>query len=87
MQTSGLCVTGRGSMQGDTDGWNTVPAKPVRQQIDAAKLKLTKVKFYSAAYPSYDILKTSLSTRLVTKRVRLCALKHSDKNNNPPSHH
>lgn len=48
MQTSGLCVTGRGSMQGDTDGWNTVPAKPVRQQIDAAKMKLTKVKFYSA---------------------------------------
>ena len=49
MQTSGLRVTGRGSMQGDTDGWNTVPAKPVRQQIDATPMKFTKVKFYSAA--------------------------------------
>ena len=34
---------GRGSMQGDSDGWNTVPAKPIRQQVDAAKMKITKV--------------------------------------------
>jgi hypothetical protein len=35
---------GRGSMTGgDVDGWNTVPAKPVRQQIDASKMKITKV--------------------------------------------
>ena len=33
-------------MQGDPDGWNTVPAKPVRQQIDATKMKITKVNLH-----------------------------------------
>ena len=36
----GMKGKGRGSM--DMDGWNTVPAKPVRQQIDASKMRLTK---------------------------------------------
>ena len=38
-----MCIAGHCSMQGDSEGGNMVPAKPVRQQIDVTKMKVRKV--------------------------------------------